>query len=389
MTCRGRLARAWVVASLMACGCMSNPTPLSALPPQPPPVVPARHEEPADVTRAQKPETKPTGTAVCLIGLPVEKPVEAAHAQPAATIRAVVNGEPILEEEVRVSCIQQLAAARTSTEQQEILKQALEVLIDRELLLQDAIAKLERGGPQGKKFLDKLREVANEEFDKRWLKPIMKQNHIESREEFAALMQKSGVSLDLMRRWFQRNFMAQEYLRSRVEPHISRIGHTDIAEYYNSHSDEFTQPDSVDWQDIFIDATQHADRAAARRFADSLVERLRQGEDFSKLSKEYDNGTSGRFRNGDGQGHKHGEIHPTEAEPVLFRMHDGDVEIVERPRGFHIVRLVKRQVAGPIPFDGKVQKGIRDKLRVQVFQREMKGIVTELKRKAVIDAPVR
>ena len=63
MTCRGRLARAWVVASLMACGCMSNPSPLSALPPQPPPVVPARHDEPADVTRAQKPEAKPTGTA--------------------------------------------------------------------------------------------------------------------------------------------------------------------------------------------------------------------------------------------------------------------------------------------------------------------------------------
>jgi parvulin-like peptidyl-prolyl isomerase len=391
MTWRGRLAQAWGIAALMACGCMSTPSPLSALPPVTPPaaVATTRRDETPDVARGQKPEAGRTSTAVCLIGLPVEQPAEASHASPAATIRAVVNGEPILDEEVRVSCFQQLAGARTSAEEQEVLKQALEQLIDREVLLQDAIAKLERGGPQGKKFLEKLKEVANEEFEKRWLRPIMKQNHIDSREDFAAMMQKAGISLEVMRRWWGRNFMAIEYLRSRVEPHISRIGHTEIADYYNSHSDEFTQPDSVDWQDIFIDATQHSSRAAARRFAESLVERVRQGEDFAKLSKEYDNGTSGRFQNGDGKGHKHGEVFPVEAEPVLFRMKEGDIEIVERPRGFDLVRLVKRQVAGPIPFDGKVQKEIRDKLRQQVFQREMKGIVTELKRKAVIDAPVR
>src|SRR5262249_59808015 len=98
-----------------------------------------------------------------------------------------------------------------------------------------------------------------------------------------------------------------------------------------------------------------------------------------------DAGESGRFRKGEGQGHKHGEIFPHEAEPLLFQMHDGDIEIVERPRGFHVVRLVKRQYAGPIPFDAKVQKEIRDKLRNVVFAREKESIVKELKRKAVID----
>ncbi len=217
----------------------------------------------------------------------------------------------------------------------------------------------------------------------------MKQNRLESREEFGRIMEQHGMSLEVMRRWWQRNFMAQQYLHSRIEPHLSRIGHTEIAEYYASHQEEFTQPDSVHWQDIFIDATQHAARADARRFADSLIVRVREGEDFAKLSAEFDNGTSGRFRKGDGQGRKHGEIFPTEAEPVLFQMHDGDIQIVERPRGFHVVRLVKRDYAGPIPFDQKVQKEIRDKLKTLVFKREMESVVKELKRKAVIDPPVR
>jgi peptidyl-prolyl cis-trans isomerase SurA len=387
MTWHGRLSRAWIAVVLASSGCMARPSALSALPP-----AAAAGANGSDVARSQKPDARAphaNPTAVCLIGQPVDPPAEASHANPTATICAVVNGEPILDEEVKASCYQQLFAARTAKERQEIMKQALEAIIDREILLQEAISRLEKGGPQGAKFIEKLREAAGEEFDKRWLRPIMKQNHIESRDDFGRFMQDHGMSLEVMRRWWERNFMAMQYLHSRIEPHISRIGHTDIADYYASHSEEFTQPDSVQWQDIFIDATPHASRADARRFAESLIVRVREGEDFAKLSAEFDNGTSGRFRKGDGQGRKHGEIFPPEAEPILFQMHDGDIQIVERQRGFHVIRLVKRDYAGPIPFDEKVQKEIRDKLRNIVFQREMKGIVTELKRKAIIDPPVR
>lgn len=387
MTWRGRLVRAWVAAALTACGCVAKPSPLSALPPVAPvaAVPPARQDNP-EVARSQKPEgAGHADTAVCLIGLPVDRPAESSHAHPATTICAVVNGEPILAEEVGMSCMQQMMVARTPKERQEVFKAARDQIIDREILLQDAFTKLERGGKQGTAFLHKLQEIAHEEFDKRWLKPLMKHNHIESPEEFTTFMRRNGMSLEVMRRWWERNFMAMEYLHSRVEPHISRIGHTEIADYYSSHIEEFTQSDSVQWQDIFIDAGQHASRGDARRFTDSLVQRIRQGEDFAKLSYEFDNGTSGRYRKGEGEGRKRGEIRPHEAETTLFEMHDRDIQVIERARGFHIVRLVKREHAGPIPFDGKVQKEIRDKLRNVVFQRERDSIVKELKRKAVID----
>jgi hypothetical protein len=70
-------------------------------------------------------------------------------------------------------------------------------------------------------------------------------------------------------------------------------------------------------------------------------------------------------------------------------MKEGDIEIVERGRGFHVLQLVKRQVAGPIPFNETVQKEILNKLRTTVFTQERERIVKELKRKAVIDPPVR
>lgn len=383
MTWRDRLTCTGIALALTTSGCLTKTSSVTALPP-PPPASSPRADASTEIVRSQKPEG--AEISVCrLINLPVDRPADAVHASPTATIRAVVNGELILDEEVRMSCAPQLGAAHTPKEREEVVRQALEVLIDREILLQDAIGKLERGGKQGAAFLQKIREMASEEFDKRWLRPMLKERKLSGREELSAMMRQAGLSLEVMRRWWERNYMAQQYLSSRIEPHISRIGHTEILEYYNEHRDEYTQPDTVEWQDIYIDAARHASPADARTFADSLVQRVRRGEDFAKLSAEFDNGESGMYRKGAGQGNKRGEIFPREAESFLFEMQDGDLKIVDCPRGFHVIRLVKRQYAGPIPFDAKVQKDIRDKLRMVVFMREKDSIVKELKRKAVID----
>jgi peptidyl-prolyl cis-trans isomerase SurA len=340
-----------------------------------------------EATRGQMPDApSPANSAVChLINLPVDRPAEATHANPAATIRAVVNGELILEEEVLLACPQLQSPQLTDRERKDFLKQGVETLIEREVVLQDAIAKLKRGGKQGEALLAKIQQMTGEEFEKRWLRPVLKAKHLSGRAELEAYMKKGGMSLLVYRRYWERNWMAQNYLMTRVASHIDRIGHTEISEYYNNHRDEFMQPDSVDWQDIFLDAGRHASPAAAREFGEALMERVRQGEDFDKLSAEFDNGESGRFRKGAGQGHKRGEIFPPEAEPLLFQMHEGDMKILEVPHGYHVIRLVKRQHAGPIPFDAKVQKEIHDKIRNEVYQRERESIVKELKRKAVID----
>ena len=124
-------------------------------------------------------------------------------------------------------------------------------------------------------------------------------------------------------------------------------------------------------------------RAEAHHFAEQLADRARAGEDFAKLAAKYDNGDSS-FRNGDGLGSKRGEIKPSEAENVLFQMKDGDTAVVELEKGFHVVRLVKRDYAGQTPFDEKTQKQIKNKLTNQIGQIEIKRIVNRLKRDAVI-----
>ncbi|MEI4884068.1 peptidylprolyl isomerase, partial [Klebsiella pneumoniae] len=85
------------------------------------------------------------------------------------------------------------------------------------------------------------------------------------------------------------------------------------------------------------------------------------GGDFEKLAK-YNDGDSA-FRKGMGEGNKRGAIRPPELEEILFRMKEKQVQTVEMPTGIHIVKLVKREFAGTMPFDEETQNTIRDRLR--------------------------
>src|SRR5262249_62114192 len=92
-------------------------------------------------------------------------------------------------------------------------------------------------------------------------------------------------------------------------------------------------------------ASRHKSREEARAFAERLAAQARAGEDFAKLLK-HDNGDSS-YRNGEGFGQHKGEIKPSEAEPVLFRLRDGEVgPVIEIATGFHVVPVRKGHHAG-------------------------------------------
>jgi parvulin-like peptidyl-prolyl isomerase len=347
---------------------------------KPPNVARSQKEDSGGIVRTGLDDPLPEGSS------------ELTNSQSAARILATVNGAPIFYEEVQATSFQILADVERRPEpersirRREVLKDALDQLIERELIIQDAVSRLKKAG---KNTLDRLKEGANKEFDKRWVRAIKLGNHLKSDEELQELLRKQGLSLDMIRRQWTRQFMMTEYLRSRIGPYLDKISHEEMLEYYEKHAEEFKIDDAVEWQDIFISANTprqpQRDRAAARKLAEELVARARNGADFVALGKQYDDGDS-TLRNGMGIGRKRGEIQPSQIEPFLFRMPEGEVgPVVEVTNGYHVIRLVKREYEGKRPFDEAVQKEIHNKLRGDIFGREAKKIVTELRRKAVIE----
>ena len=370
-----RLVVSVAIAALIA-GCLS----------QQQDVAPGRPAEPT-VMRMQRPDTEvQAGNSGTLINVSAKDIPAVAEGKVTSRIRAVVNGQAILDTEVReavgpymIETLQFPEPERTNR-QKEIIERETSRLIERELLLQDAFALL------GKReaFLGKLKGAASKEFDKT-LRTMKSRLNFKSDDELKAYLRSQGMTVEGVRRQIERNFMSMEYLRSLIFPAIDRINPEQLLEYYQQHPSEFEVTDNVKWQDIFIDAGRFPDRQLARQFAQDIVAKAQAGEDFQKLAVKYDNGDSS-YRNGEGFGTRRGEIKPAEAERILFALRDGQIgPIIELGNGFHVVRLVKREYAGRMPFDEKTQTAIRNKLTGLIWDRENKRIVANLRNKATIE----
>jgi hypothetical protein len=341
-------------------------------------------------TRSQKPDPEPAkpNYPKSLLDMPPERPGDPNATQVCASIRAVVNGKVILNEEVRGACLQHIreslrtaSASERATVQKEILTKALEVLVEWELLNQDI--ELRSKSPQMKKFLEKMTEAADKDFD-RTIKGLKSGIGLKTDEEINEWLQQQGVSLEGMRRQKRKQLIAEEYLRQMVMPFVDRIGHYEIVEYYLSHPEEFQLTESVQWQDLMINASRYKSREEARQAAQQLVKRLDSKEDFLKLAELYDP-HGFQFTRGDGEGQKRGQIRPREVEATLFTLRDGQAAVVEMPNGFHVVRMVKHTHPGRMPLDEKLQMQIRDKLRNEVGLREQRQFLARLKSRATIE----
>jgi peptidyl-prolyl cis-trans isomerase SurA len=229
-----------------------------------------------------------------------------------------------------------------------------------------------------------LKEAAEKDFDKK-MREAKKQQNSKSDEEFKDVLRAEGWTMETLRRHITRDFMKEEYMKMLIFSSLDRIGHEQIQEYYDKHPEEFRVLDNVTWQDVFIDAGKFPNRDAAKQFATGLMNKARAGEDFTQLVSKYDQGDSS-YRNGEGIGHHKGEIKPLEAEPILFQMRDGEVgPVIDLTNGFHVIRLVKREYAGLKPCDEKTQSAIKNKLQRDVFEKEYRRVISNLKRTATIE----
>jgi parvulin-like peptidyl-prolyl isomerase len=368
----GRLFAALSIISLGLIGCVSTPVKETA-----------KNYPPANVSnavRAQSPENDLSASADEINVVAAESIAKPGLKTSGSNIVALVNGEAVLEEEVLLTLSQGIGEGANDSAKR---KAAINQLVEREIVIQDAYTRLSKN-PQAKKFLDKLQEMAGKEFD-RYVRLLKDRNKSLSDQEFKVLLESQGISIDLLRRQSERNFIAMQYMQTRILPNLDRIGHKQIRDYYESHPEEFQIQDSVEWKDIFISYRNSKSHEEAREIAQKVAERAKKGEDFAKLSKEYCHG-DGAFRNAEGIGRKKGEIKPVQVEKYLFELKDGEVgPLVELPTGVHVIMLVKREYAGIKIFDEKVQKQVRDRLRNEAGQYEMKRMLSDMKRQAVIE----
>jgi hypothetical protein len=303
-------------------------------------------------------------------------------------VRAWVNGKPIFEDEVfnilgpQIRKIYTEAPpAQRDAELQKAFNKTLEGLIDNELLVQDAIRRLEKD----QKHLSMLKSGIAKDVDKQ-IASQMRAMKIATMEEYKETLIAQGTTLESIRRMLERQDMSGAYLQAKVKPQVEKeVCHETIYEYYTQHKNEFMQLDKVKWQNIFVAVgPKHPTMADAKQFAEQLLQHWIAGEDIGKLL-EYDDGDS-RFRKGDGAGELKGDIRPRELEPYLFALKEGEFgQPLELSTGVHLYRVLKREYAGQMPFDDKIQTQIRNKLQGEMIEHERDHLVRQLRERALIE----
>lgn len=297
---------------------------------------------------------------------------------------ALVGQSPVYEFEVRLAVMQrggELAKASPQNQAallQKIRREELRNLVERELLLTDMAVKLHLDERPELKL--KLEEAADKEADRRF-QSFMKANHVDDPDKFAEVLRSQGLSEKIMRYQIKRAYMMAEYVRQVIAVQANKsftIG--ELYDYYNGHPDEFATEDRIEWQDLFVAYDTFQNRDQAKQFAEALMAKASAGEDFVELVKRYDQGDS-KLRDGAGLGTEPGKIRPTQVEPTLLSLREGQVSPpIETPGGYHIVRVVKRVYAGQLPFDREVQDRVREKLMERAGEREFRRTIDELRR---------
>lgn len=274
---------------------------------------------------------------------------------------------------------------RNDEKEKEIYKQELRRTIERELVLDEMYTRLKKNGKAA--IIEEIKEFSGKAAD-RQMRALRKQWHAESDEVFRSILASQGLTTQVIRRQIERQMMADEYVRSVMKERGKTVGLAEVREYFDQHPDEFRTADRVKWLDLFISFNRYPTPRAAYDAALELQQQAAKGADFVDLSVRHDQGIAGQQK-GEGIGQKRGEIQPADVEQTVWSLQAGQVSgLVETPGGYHVVKVVEREVAGARPFDEKTQTEVRQKLMKLYHEREYNRLVSELWRSGVVKVMV-
>jgi peptidyl-prolyl cis-trans isomerase C len=335
----------------------------------------------APATKSGAQSSKPSGArAAAKAAEPVAEPDEPIPpAVPGALFPAVVarvNNRAVLGRDLEQRIQTQLAPMGNpkwsnlrEEYRQELIRDSLGELIGSELIYQKAVAGGGKATPA---------EVS-EEFA-RFAKGFG------SDAELNMALGSRGLDRPGLTRELDKLLTIRKWVQENVEKKIA-VTPAEVSKYYQEHTEEFRHPDQVRSSHILIavpaSATPEQERLAQQR-AETLLGRVKKGEDFAKLAKDYSTDTSAS-QGGDIGFAPRGQLAP-EYEDAAFELPAGGVSGVVRTQfGFHIIKVTEKRKAGVATFE-QVQAQLGEFLKGQKAQAELVKIVDQLRSQAKIVA---
>lgn len=163
------------------------------------------------------------------------------------------------------------------------------------------------------------------------------------------------------------------------------IPEKDIRASYDSHPHIFQRPASIRASHILIKVDPSADKVKqdeARRQIEIIRQKLKAGEDFAKLAKEYSQGPSST-KGGDLGYFQRGQM-VAPFETAAFALKPGQIsDIVKTRFGYHIIKVFDKKPKTTIPYED-ARARIAQYLKNEKIQNQVNQYVDKLKQSATI-----
>ncbi len=195
-----------------------------------------------------------------------------------------------------------------------------------------------------------------------------------SEEEFLNAILDQGVSVTDVRKRIANQIKTKRLVDQQIRAKIY-VNPQEITAYYKNHFEEYKKPERVNLESIFI--AKGSNPQISREKIDEVLAKLKNGQDFKKLAKEYSQSPSIGII-------KKGQALP-EIEKAVFNLSIGEIsDICEVANGFYIFQLT-----GRIKEELALLEEVKDNIYNQIFQRKFSDKfnlwLEKLKKEAFVD----
>jgi peptidyl-prolyl cis-trans isomerase SurA len=253
-----------------------------------------------------------------------------------------VNGEIITKTEFEARQVDELRnrpeLAKANAASAELQRAIAQITPDLILNAVDELLFVQRGRESGY-------ALGDQQFT-RIVEDLRKSQNLEDDARFTEALRQQGMTMDDLRRNFERLMLVQQVTRVEIMDKIS-INDAEARAYYDQHRNEFTSPTEITLREILIEVPT-SDRGVnvaqddeARASAEEIRRRLLAGEPFPRLAAEFSAASS------KANGGLIGPIHSDELAPqlrdLLTSMTIGDITgVLRTQRGYQVLKLESR-----------------------------------------------
>jgi peptidyl-prolyl cis-trans isomerase C len=262
-----------------------------------------------------------------------------------ASVNGVLIPRSFLEREIRRFQERALSQGQPVDETQRdgLNRQALDTLIDIELLYQES---------QRRGF-----EISEERVEEQ-VSGLRSQ--FGDGEGYAAALEQIGISDDELRTEFRRQLAIQDMIDTDIAPAVS-VTEQESTEFYESNPGYFFSPEQVRASHILILLSPDAgeeEKSQARSRLVGIRDRILAGEDFAEMANQFSE--DGSSANGGDLGFFQREQMVKPFADAAFSLEIGELsEIVTTQYGLHLIRVTDRREESVVPFE---------QVEMQIFQ---------------------